>query len=178
MWAGDFSLYDDPAVTAPHELAAGDETCPELQRSDCRGGPAIASSYRRQFPGPIRFASRHGALRAVNRDRGPLAGQRRRACSPHPRSSRSTMRTSTIPSTCSKVPPEEAGVGYRASNTGAFFNLHHFNYDRSADTARELGQRLVRPGRSGDEGGALFRCAGPGRLSARHGARQTVLPSP
>ncbi|HMJ11712.1 MAG TPA: hypothetical protein VK524_09890 [Polyangiaceae bacterium] len=80
MWAGDFSFYDDAAVTAPYEVAPGGET---VQNYDA----VLAGAIEGRF-----FYPQHSL----------------------------------------ELPPEEEGIGYPASSTGAFFNLHHFNATNQA----------------------------------------------
>jgi hypothetical protein len=125
MWAGDFSFYDDAAVTALYELAPGAET---VQNYDALivGASSDHFFYRRQFRG--RYGSHHGMVRFASstvteegwQDNGELLLTTPEII---------TLNNAYLdyPQHALALPPEEEGVGYRASSTGAFFNLHHFN---------------------------------------------------
>jgi len=125
MWAGDFSFYDDPAVTKPYELAAGDETV-QNYNAVIDGVTSDRFFYRRQFRG--RYGSHHGMVRfapsTVTEDRWLDSGD---VLLTTPEIITLNNAYLDYPQHVLEVPPEEEGVGYRASNTGAFFNLHHFN---------------------------------------------------
>jgi hypothetical protein len=125
MWAGDFSFYDDPAVTAAYEVAPGAET---VQNYDAVIAAAIDNRffYRRQFRG--RYGSHHGMVRFASlpvtedgwQDNGEV-----QLFSPEI----ITLNNAHLdyPQHSLELSSEERGVGYPTAGTGAFFNLHHFN---------------------------------------------------
>jgi len=125
MWAGDFSFYRDPAVTGPYELAPATETV-QNYNAVLVGPTDDRFFYRRQFRG--RYGSHHGMVRFAPspvtedgwQDNGDLLLTTPEII---------TLNNAYLdyPQHTLEIPPEEAGIGYRAGSTGAFFNLHHFN---------------------------------------------------
>ena len=125
MWAGDFSFYDDPTVTAPYELGPGDETV-QNYNAVIVGVTSGRFFYRRQFRG--RYGSHHGMVRfapsTVTKDGWLNSGD---VLLTTPEIITLNNAYLDYPRTYVQLPPEEEGIGYRTSSTGAFFNLHHFN---------------------------------------------------
>ena len=125
MWAGDFSFYDDPTVTAPYELGPGEETV-QNYNAVIVGVTSGRFFYRRQFRG--RYGSHHGMVRfapsTVTKDGWLDSGD---VLLTTPEIITLNNAYLDYPQHTLQLPPEEEGIGYRTSSTGAFFNLHHFN---------------------------------------------------
>jgi hypothetical protein len=124
MWAGDYSFYEDSALTEDYIVLAGDE---KLQNYlvDFQGPTEERYYYRRYFRG--RYGSHHGTVVFTGapvtegwQDNGD-------------RSIGSSLLTvqnayTDIPQNSIDVSPEEKGIGIQLPmGSGVNMNLHHFN---------------------------------------------------
>jgi hypothetical protein len=128
MWAGDYSFYEDAALTADYEVEAGGERL-QNYRVDFEGPTDERYYYRRYFRG--RYGSHHGTVNFTGspetegwQDNGDIALGGRGG------GELITVQNAytDIPQNSIDVSPEEEGVGIKMTpNSGVNLNLHHFN---------------------------------------------------
>lgn len=126
MWAGDYSFYADPAVTAEYELPAGSETSQNYDVAvEVPSGERYY--YRRHFR--ARYGSHHGraawpgfpVTEGWKPDNliGAILGTELINLQ---------NAYTDIPERSMDISPEETGIGFQLpQGSGVTFNLHHFN---------------------------------------------------
>lgn len=136
MWAGDYSFYEDAAVTGPYVVEAGGETL-QNYLADFDGPSEERYYYRRYFRG--RYGSHHGTSNFMGKRVTEGWQDSSDVLAVHGGADLITVQNAytDVPQRTLEPSPEEEGIGIKLTpNSGVGFNLHHFN-STSAPLLRE-----------------------------------------